>query len=110
MAAQSIPSAPRYHVQPPSDEYSVYGVDAIWHNQYKGPNSDFGIMRTSYECDINALILMVARHVEQGHYSIISMNATPHMLVVVCGMEKKWAELPDDMFADPSLEGGDEGD
>jgi hypothetical protein len=97
-------AGPRYHIHSGGDEYSIYGVDAIWHNQYKGPKSDFSIMRTTYECDINALILMVSKHVEQGHYSIISLNATPHMLVVVCGMEKKWADLPKDMFHRPSDE------
>ncbi len=107
MAAESTSDVPRYHVQPGGDRYSVYGVDAIWHNQYKGPNSDFGIMRGNFDCDINALILLVAKHVEQGHYSIISMNATPHMLVVVCIMEKNWGDLPKNMFEDPSLKGGD---
>ena len=107
MSAESTSDAPWYHVQPGGDWYSVYGVDAIWHNQHKGPNSDFGIMRGVFECDINALILMVAKHVEQGHYSIISMNATLHMLVVVCIVEKNWADLPETMFEDPSLKGFD---
>ena len=76
-------------------------MDAIWHNQYRGTDSDFKVLRSQYDYDINAVILMVARHVEQGLYDIISMNATPHMLVVVCGCQKTRNQMPADMFGEP---------
>ena len=78
-------------------------MDAIWHNQYRGPDSDFELLRGQYDCDINAMILMVAKHVEQGLYHIISMNATPHMLVVICGCEKRRDQMPADMFEEPLM-------
>jgi hypothetical protein len=80
------------------DEYEIRGVDAIWHNQYRGPESDFGIMRRQYDSDINFLLQLVASHVSQGLYTIISLNATKHSLVVVCGCQKMEADMPPDMF------------
>lgn len=78
-------------------------MDAIWHNQYAGPETDFVAFRKQYHCDINAMTLLVAKHVAQGLYSIISMNATPHLLTVICGCEKMRAELPSDMWDDPQI-------
>lgn len=70
-------------------------------------SSDFITFRKQYDCDINAMISMVARHVEQGLYFIISMNATPHMLTVICGCEKTQADLDlsGHMWADPDRGG-----
>lgn len=94
-------SVPKYHVQSIDCSYEVYGVDAIWHNQYLGPKSDFIGFRKQYHCDINIMSLVVARHVEQGLYAIISMNATPHMLTVICACERMQADFPEDMWDDP---------
>lgn len=97
-------SKPRYHVQSIDDSYEIFGVDAVWHNMYAGPETDFIGFRKQYQCDINAMILMVARHVAHGLYFVISMNATPHMLTVICGCEKMQADLDlsGDMWAEPS--------
>jgi hypothetical protein len=96
-------SRPRYHVQSVTDSYEIFGVDAIWCNQYAGPQSDFIGMRKQYDCDINAMILLVAKHVSQGVYYVISMNATPHSLTVVCACEKMRSDMPPDTFDDPSM-------
>ena len=48
------------------------------------------------------MILKVAEHVRDGVYTVVSMNATPHMLVVVCILEKLMADLPENMWDDPS--------
>lgn len=103
ITVSSDASKPRYHVKSVTDSYEIFGVDAIWHNQYIGPQSDFVGMRKQYDCDINAMILLVARHVSQGLYQVISMNATPHSLTVICGCERMRADMPQDMFADPSM-------
>lgn len=87
-AIQAHAGVSRHHVQSIDQSYEIYGVAAIWHNLCRGPDSDFEVLRGQYDCDINAMILMIAKHVEQGLYDIISMNATPHMLVVVCGVRK----------------------
>ncbi|KAK0099262.1 hypothetical protein ONS95_006368 [Cadophora gregata] len=81
----------------------VYGVDAIWHNQYVGPETDFIGIRKQFECDINDMILLVAKHVADGLYEVISMNASAHSLTVVCGCTKMRRDLPPDMFAEPSM-------
>ncbi|PVH79278.1 hypothetical protein DL98DRAFT_655527 [Cadophora sp. DSE1049] len=87
-AASNSTSKPRYRVHSVDDSYEVYGVDAIWHNQYVGPETDFIGMRKQFECDINAMILRVAKHVSDGLYEVISMNASAHSLTVVCGCTK----------------------
>lgn len=56
-----------------------------------------------YDCDINALLLKVAKHVEAGLYFIISMNASPHFLTVVCGCQKMEKDFPEDMWRDPAF-------
>jgi len=48
------------------------------------------------------MILKVARHVAQGVYTVISMNATPHMLTVICACESMQADFPEDMWDEPS--------
>ena len=98
----SLVEKARYHVQSIDDTYKVYGVDAIWHNQYRGPDSDFIGMRKQFDCDINQLLLQVAKHVEIGLYHVITMSASPHSLTVVCGCEKMQEDMPGDMWDDPS--------
>jgi hypothetical protein len=102
LAHNSPASTPKYHVQSLDESYEVFGVDAIWHNQYLGPNSDFEGFRKQYDCDINRLILKVVEHVRTGVYTIISINATPHMLTVICACEKRQAEFPGDVWDEPS--------
>ena len=92
----------RYHVQSIDRSYSVYGVDAIWHNQYIGPDSDFKGMRKQFQCDVNQLLLQVAKHVELGLYFIITMSASPHSMTVVCGCQRKMEDMPNDMWDDPA--------
>ena len=96
-------SKPRYRVQSLDDSYEVYGVDAIWYNQYAGPESDFICIRGQFDCDINALVMKVSGHVADGHYTVISMNATLHMLTVFCVCLKMQADLPEDMWHDPPI-------
>lgn len=106
LSVSNIPlaSKAKYHVQSIDETYEIYGVDAIWHNMYVGPETDFITFRMQYESNIDAMILMVARHVAQGLYSVISMNATPHMLTVICGCERMQADLglSGDLWADPA--------
>lgn len=86
-------TASKYHVQSPDESYEVFGVDAIWHNQYLGPETDFEGIRKRYHADINAMILEVTEHVRKGVYTVISMNATPHMLTVICACQKLEADF-----------------
>jgi hypothetical protein len=80
------------------DDYEIRGVDAIWHNQYRGPDSDFGGIRGNYDRDIDFMLQLVATHVAQGLYTIVSVNATKHSLVVICNCLKMRKNMPSDMF------------
>lgn len=81
--------------------FDIYGVDMIWHNMYRGPDSDFDGFRVQYDCTIEQAVQMVAQHVAQGLYGIISMTATKHALTVICACEKNMKDMPKDMFKDP---------
>lgn len=96
-----VATANRYHVQSLDESYEVFGVDAIWHNQYAGPESDFLGFRKQYDCDINLMIQKIAKHVAQGIYTIVSMNATPHMLTIICICQKLQVDFPADMWDEP---------
>ena len=95
-------SIPKYHVQSLDESYEVFGVDAIWHNQYAGPKTDFIAFRKQYNCDINAMILKVAEHIRKGVYTVISINGTPHMLTVICACERFQADFPGEVWDEPS--------
>ena len=90
----STSSTAKYHVQSIDKSYQVYGIDAIWPN--------FLGMRKQYDSNIHALLLKVADHVARGLNNIISVNATPHMLMVICACERKQDEFPEDMWDEPS--------
>ncbi|KAJ4856069.1 hypothetical protein T069G_09437 [Trichoderma breve] len=73
--------------------HTIHGVDCIWHNMYA--ESTFTTFRWISPYDgIDAMLIKVARNVEQGLYSIISMSASKHSLTVVCACEKNWEDLP----------------
>ncbi|KAK4071444.1 uncharacterized protein Triagg1_6105 [Trichoderma aggressivum f. europaeum] len=73
--------------------HTIHGVDCIWHNMYS--ESTFTSFRwiPAHE-NIDSMLLKVARNVEQGLYSIISLSASKHSLTVVCACEKNWEDLP----------------
>jgi hypothetical protein len=41
---------------------------------------------------------MVNSHVKAGLYGIASIIASAHSFVVVCICERKWEDMPNDMF------------
>lgn len=57
--------------------------------------------RKPFDCDINDMIANVTEHVEEGVYMDVSMNATAHMLVVVCACERLQAEFPENIWHEP---------
>lgn len=77
--------------------HTIRGVDCIWHNMYA--ESTFTTFRwiPAHE-DIDSMLIKVARNVEQGLYSIISLSASKHSLTVVCACEKNWEDLPEGWF------------
>ena len=81
-------------------KYDIQGVDGIWHNQYRGDLSDFGVFRKFFDHDVNWMLKKVSSHVEAGMYRIVSMSASAHSMVVVCICDKKWEDMPVDMFSD----------
>ena len=60
-------------------------------------------MRKHFDGNINQLLLQVAKHIEIGLYSVITMSASPHSLTVICGCEMMQKDMPGDMWDDPSF-------
>ncbi len=75
--------------------YEVKGMDVQWHNVYRGPNSDFSILRKWFDKDVDWMLLKAASHIEMGLYRIVSISASKHSFVVVCICEKMMADFPD---------------
>ncbi|KAK3669443.1 hypothetical protein LTR78_010663 [Recurvomyces mirabilis] len=58
-------------------------------------------MRKRFDSDSNAMIVKVIEHMKKRVYTVISMNATPHLLVVIVPCEKKQADFPEGMWDEP---------
>jgi hypothetical protein len=66
-------------------------IDFIWHNM----NASAGArtVRGAKHTTIDRLFVTVARHVEQGLYTLISVNATEYAMVVVCSSEMSYEDF-----------------
>ena len=64
-----------------------------------------------YDFPIEDLIQLVGRHMKQQLYTVVSMTATEHTLVVVCRCKKMMADMPKNMFwpvdSETEIEGQD---
>ena len=66
-------------------------VDVIYINI--NADSDFGTMRTGTDDSVHAALQQCAKHVQQGLYRIISVNASEHSFVVVMSTELSQKDL-----------------
>lgn len=78
--------------------YEVHGVDVIWHNMNVENENAFQTFRHWSQDSIDQLLIRVAGHLQAGHYSVISLNASKHSLVVICASVLTNAELVDIVF------------
>jgi hypothetical protein len=79
-------------------DIDVVGVDCIWHNMdVTNPNA-FVTFRKWITEDVDALVQRVAGHVQQGLYSLISMQVSKHSLVVICVCSKAIEDFPEGAF------------
>jgi hypothetical protein len=81
---------------------TTVGLDCIWHNMYTGTNVT--TVRKLSTASVDQMLIRVARHVEDGLYTIISLNMSKHSFVAVCAFNKNWEDMPDGWFADPDPE------
>ncbi|KAJ6439030.1 2-oxoisovalerate dehydrogenase alpha subunit, mitochondrial precursor [Purpureocillium lavendulum] len=79
----SDPEASRY--------IAVYKVDVIFINI--DFTSDFRIMRTGTNDTVHEAVAQVSRHIAQGLYRIVSLNASNHSCVVVMSTDKSREDL-----------------
>ena len=67
-------------------------MDCIWHNVWSGSPKSFITMRRWSNEDMGAIVSRVARHVQMGYYTLISLQLSKHSLVVVCSCTKPLEE------------------
>ena len=68
-------------------------VDCIWHNWHSKSGNGFKSLRASIPLPVDKIFVSVAEHVRDGHYSIISINVSAYMFVIVCNSELTQSEL-----------------
>ena len=68
-------------------------IDAIWVNIYSPEPPVWTIVRTSLNTSIDKALGQVALHIEQGIYSIVSLDASVYSLKIMCYSSKPWAEM-----------------
>jgi hypothetical protein len=76
----------------------VIGMDCIWHNMDTTNADAFVTTRKWINDDVDAIVLRVARHLQMGLYTLVSLQVSKHSLVVMCNSRKALEELPDDAF------------
>lgn len=72
----------------------VTGMDFIIHNMYA--DAGFITFRKWFQDDADAMLKRVASHVEQGLYSVISLQLSKHSCVVICATDKNVEDWPED--------------
>ena len=60
-------------------------IDVIWHNMNSA--SSFRNVRGPKHTTMDKLFVAVAKHVEEGLYTLISVNATAYAFVIVCASD-----------------------
>ena len=68
-------------------------VDCIWHNWHSNSGNGFRSLRASVALPVDKIFVAVAEHVRDGHYSIMSINASAYTFVVICTPELTQSEL-----------------
>ena len=58
-------------------------------------DAGFITFRKWFGDDADAMVKRVASHVEQGLYSLISLQISKHSCVVICATDKKLGDFPD---------------
>ena len=63
--------------------YGPPTIDAIWHNM-KTTEGAFTTVRMPTSPNLDKRFIRIARHVESGVYSLISVNATTYSFNIIC--------------------------
>jgi hypothetical protein len=66
-------------------------IDFIWHNMNTASNAR--TVRGPKHMTIDRLFVAVAKHIEQGLYKLISVNATEYAMVIVCSSEMSYEDF-----------------
>lgn len=61
-------------------------IDFIWHNLHC--KSSIRTIRGPKDMTVNQLFVAVAKHVKDGLYELISVDATAYAFIVICSSEK----------------------
>jgi hypothetical protein len=80
-------------------------IDIIYHNMHAG--SDFRTSRGSSTDSLKSNIAVVAKHIKDDCYTVISINISTYSIVVVFSTSLSKAELREKGFPFPIPDGGE---
>jgi len=66
-------------------------IEAIWVNLSASPR--WQTIVTSLNCPIDDALCQIASHIQQGIYSIVSLNASAYSLKIMCKSEQSLEEM-----------------
>jgi hypothetical protein len=72
------------------------GMDCIWQNIDTTHANTFTTLRKWIHEDVDAIIMRIAGHVQNGLYRLVAVQVSKHSLVVVCMYDKPLEEFPAD--------------
>lgn len=72
-------------------DFDIIGLDCIWHNM--DSSSDFRTFRRWYGCEMGDLLVLIGDRVRRKIFTVISLNATKHMIVITIGTQKSKKEM-----------------
>jgi hypothetical protein len=72
------------------------GMDCIWQNMDTSNADSFTTLRKWIDDDVDAVVVRIARHVQNGLYRLVALQVSRHSLVVVCLCDKSLEEFPAD--------------
>jgi hypothetical protein len=72
------------------------GMDCIWQNMDTSNADSFTTLRKWIDDDVDAVVMRIAGHVQNGLYRLVALQVSRHSLVVVCLCDKSLEEFPAD--------------
>lgn len=72
-------------------DFNITGIDCIWHNM--DSRSDFLRFRRWYGCEMGDLLVLIGDRVRRKAFTVISLTATKHMVVITIATPKSKKEM-----------------
>ncbi|KAL2209811.1 hypothetical protein CC79DRAFT_1330263 [Sarocladium strictum] len=96
MASGSDPPTTKQEICISDQDFNIIGFDCIWHNM--DCDSDFTVFRSWYYIEMDKFLVLIADRLRHKVFTVLSLNATKHMVVITIATKKNSAELLEKWF------------